>query len=226
MLLLLLVIFIIRMSALLTPPSSPPNHISALPNPIIEGICDKKEVSRITLEFAKYYWPRHFERVAVDPASFLDKIFTDYAEYSVDVLGQWLSLDLDASKLSTVYRLYKACLNYGVKAGSPLKAAEAERFQGVLARLELISDTDDQVRLPTQPRVQETIIRHRRLRSERLARAISMDTIVNTSPRPPSVESITPPPIDKSVKLPSEEDSPQSASLVVEGTSDVDVFEL
>ena len=132
MLLLLLAIFINIMSALLTPPSSLPNYISALPNPIIEGICSKKEVSRITLEFAKYYWPRHFERGAVDPASFLDRIFTDYAEYSLDVLGQWLSLDLDASKLATVYRLYKACINYGVKAGSPLKAVEAEKFQGVL----------------------------------------------------------------------------------------------
>lgn len=49
----------------------------------------------------------------------------------MDILGQWLSLDLNSSKLSTVYRLYKACLNYGVKAGSPRKAAEAEKFQGV-----------------------------------------------------------------------------------------------
>jgi hypothetical protein len=130
MLLLLFVIFI--MSAPLTPTPSPPDYLSALPNPLIEDIADKKEVARLTLEFAKYYWPRHFERGAVDPASFLDRIFTDYAEYPKDVLGRWLSLDLEGSKLSTAYRLYKACLNYGVKAGSLRKADEAKGYQGVL----------------------------------------------------------------------------------------------
>ena len=124
------------MSALPTPPSSPPTYPTSqiLPSPIIEGLKNNREVAQVTLAFAKYYWPLHFERGSVDLASFLEKIFVDYADYEPDILGQWLSLDMNASKMAPLYRLYKACLNYGVRAGTYANAEAAKKCQGVHIR--------------------------------------------------------------------------------------------
>jgi hypothetical protein len=77
--------------------------------------------------FAEYYWPRHFETGAVDPASFIDRIMTDYANYEDDVVGRLLE------DMSPVYKLYKECLQYGVTRGTPSKAIEARSYQRVLS---------------------------------------------------------------------------------------------
>lgn len=129
----------LSISGVPTPPATPPsNQTFELPNPIIEGLSDKKQISRITQAFAQYYWRSHFESNPVDPATFLDRVFTDYADYEPDVLGQWLSLDLDAPKMSSLYRLYKTCLNYGVNSGTRAKAAEAKRYQGVCSQVKYL----------------------------------------------------------------------------------------
>jgi hypothetical protein len=84
-----------------------------------------KEASRINRALAEYYWLRHFEKAEVDPASFFDRVMTDYADYEPDVVGEWLE------NMSVLYKLYKVCLNYGVSYGTPTKAAQAKSFQGV-----------------------------------------------------------------------------------------------
>jgi hypothetical protein len=80
------------------------------------------------MEIAKYYWPCHFEHNPVDPASFIDRIMTDYANHKRDVVGEWVE------NMSPLYRAYKACLNFGVKNGTPRKAVEAKQYQGVPLR--------------------------------------------------------------------------------------------
>ena len=77
------------------------------------------------MRFVEYYWPRHFERNPVDPATFIDRIMTDYAHYEPDVVGEWLR------NKSPLITLYKACLGYGTKHGTPGKALEAKGFQNV-----------------------------------------------------------------------------------------------
>ena len=85
----------------------------------------RQEAARINREFAEYYWPRHFEHSSVDPASFIDRIMTDYANYESDVVGEWVE------NMSPIYVLYRACLKFGVERGTPGKAIEAKRYQGV-----------------------------------------------------------------------------------------------
>ena len=62
----------------------------------------------------------------MDPASFIDRIMTDYTNYETDVVGEWLE------NMSPPYKLYKACLQYGVSNGTPAKAIEARQYQGVI----------------------------------------------------------------------------------------------
>ena len=63
----------------------------------------------------------------MDPASFIDRIMTDYATHERDVVGEWVD------DMSPLYKSYRACLNHGVKNGTPRKAAEAKQYQGVLS---------------------------------------------------------------------------------------------
>lgn len=97
---------------------------SRLPSPPDPNAAPK-DAARINRVLAEYYWPRHFERGEVDPASFLDRVMSDYAHYEPDVVGNWLE------NMSVLYKLYKVCLNYGASYGTPAKAAQAKKFQGV-----------------------------------------------------------------------------------------------
>lgn len=119
-----------------TPPSSPPASGNVyeltppppsllLPIPPTSNDSRQQEAT-VRTGIAKYYWPRHFECNPVDPASFIDRIMTDYANYERDVVGEWVV------NMSPLYKSYRACLNYGVKNGTPRKAAEAKQYQGVL----------------------------------------------------------------------------------------------
>lgn len=79
----------------------------------------------LRMRFVEYYWLRHFERNPVDPATFIDRIMTNYAHFKPDVVGEWLR------NMSPLMTLYKACLGYGTKHGTPGKAIEAKGFQNV-----------------------------------------------------------------------------------------------
>jgi len=85
----------------------------------------RQEISRIHGLIAKYYWLRHFEINPVNPAGFFDRIMMDYAHHESDVVGHWID------DMSPLYKSYRACLNYGVKHGTPKKQAEAAQYQGV-----------------------------------------------------------------------------------------------
>jgi hypothetical protein len=50
---------------------------------------------------------------------------TDYADDESDVVGEWVE------NMRTPYKLYRVCLDYGAARGSPEKALEARKFQGV-----------------------------------------------------------------------------------------------
>ena len=115
---------------LATPPPSPRASGLAyegvsLPTPP-SSRSTRGELTSASQAFARYYWPRHFETNPADPASFIDRVMTDYAHYEGDVLGEWLD------DMSTVYRIYKCCLQYGISHGTPAKAAEAKGYQGVV----------------------------------------------------------------------------------------------
>ena len=112
---------------LVTSPASPPsyrNEMQYLPPPPCERNTPR-EISQVHQAFAQYYWPRHFESSQCDPASFFDRIMTDYARVDGDPVGEWLV------NMSPIYKVYKACLKYGVENGTPKKALEAKRYQGV-----------------------------------------------------------------------------------------------
>src|SRR5277367_2625065 len=81
--------------------------------------------------FSEYYWPNHFEQSSVDLASSLERVFTDYASHERDLVGEWTK----DNGMSVMYKIYKACLNYGSKNGTPAKAAEAKKYQGVLRKV-------------------------------------------------------------------------------------------
>jgi len=86
----------------------------------------RRQEAAMNLAFAQYYWPRHFERGPADPASFFDRLFRDYANHERDLIGEW------TENMSPVYRIYRVCLQYGSKNGTPTKAAEAQTYQGVV----------------------------------------------------------------------------------------------
>jgi hypothetical protein len=122
-----------------TPPSSPPTthnfiptRISSVPPnlPTPPSKSDSPpQVSSKCNALAEYYWQRHFEQNSVDPASFIERLMTDYAEYKCneyeDIVSQWVD------DMSLVYRIYKNCLNYGCHKGTRLKADQAKSYQGV-----------------------------------------------------------------------------------------------
>lgn len=105
-----------------SPESSATTHLPMPPT----STDPRQQEAAVRKGIAKYYWPRHFEHNPVDPASFIHRIMTDYANYERDVVGEWVE------DMSPLYKAYKACLNYGVKNGTPRKAAEAKQYQGVL----------------------------------------------------------------------------------------------
>lgn len=163
------------MSQLNTPPSTPPPTVHfdlptqpslpisnaasrpQLPEPPSAGKTPQ-QMSKITRLFAEYYWPRHFEVASVDPAMFIDRIMTDYTNYETDVVGEWLE------NMSPPYKLYKACLQYGVSNGTPAKAMEARQYQRVIPLLNL---NNWKRTLPREPGVQDARNRHRQLRTQR-----------------------------------------------------------
>lgn len=107
-----------------TPTPSNPSR-PRLPMPPTETNTTRENVILRT-RFAEYYWPRHFETNPVDPATFIDRVMTDYANYERDVVGEWLRSKTD------LYKLYKACIQYGVKNGTRAKALEAGTYQKVI----------------------------------------------------------------------------------------------
>ena len=112
---------------LVTPPATAPSHrdeMQSLPPPPCERNTPR-EISQVHRKFAQHYWPRHFESSPCDPASFFDRIMTDYAPVDGDPVGEWLV------NMSPIYKVYKACLKYGVENGTPKKSLEAKRYQGV-----------------------------------------------------------------------------------------------
>jgi hypothetical protein len=109
------------------PPRTP--SASTLPTPILSSsILTPKDASARRTAFARYYWPRHFESSPADPASFLDRVLTEYADHPVDMVGDWVE------NMSAFYKMYKACLLHGISAGTPPKAEEAKQYQGVITR--------------------------------------------------------------------------------------------
>ena len=72
---------------------------------------------------AAYYWRHHFETGPVEPSPFIHRMMTDYADQ--EVVGQWIK------NMSPLYKLYNACINYGLNHGSPNKSIEARKFPGV-----------------------------------------------------------------------------------------------
>jgi len=113
-----------------------PPHSSNSPNPNLPippaSTNSPKQKAQVNRAFAEYYWPLHFERNPVDPATFIDKLMTDYANYEPDVVGEWIK------SMSPVYILYRACIHYGYMNGSPTKVEEIKPFQGVSFSLRII----------------------------------------------------------------------------------------
>jgi hypothetical protein len=117
-----------------TPPSNLPGTssyigaASSLPPPPSEHNTPKK-ISQVHRAFAQYYWPRHFEKATCDPASFIDRVLTDYTDHETDPVGDWIN------NISPIYKAYRACLKYGAENGTPVKAQEARKYQGVFSNL-------------------------------------------------------------------------------------------
>lgn len=86
----------------------------------------RQESAKCRQALAEYYWVRHFETGLIDPASFIDRLMTDYARYDSGLVDEWLE------DMSTPYQIYRTCLQHGVKYGRPDKAALAKSFQGVI----------------------------------------------------------------------------------------------
>jgi hypothetical protein len=118
-------------------PPSPPSRGHAgvralhLPPPPCERNTPK-QISQIHQLLAPYYWRLHFEENPCDPASFLDRIMTDFAVHENDPVGEWIV------NMSPLYKAYRACLKYGADNGTPRKALEAKRYQGVSVFLSLV----------------------------------------------------------------------------------------
>jgi len=86
----------------------------------------RQQQAAVARAFAEHYWPLYFERSpTVDPASFFERLFYDYANHEQDLIGDW------TKDMSPVYRIYKVCLQYGTKNGTSSKGAEAKMYQGV-----------------------------------------------------------------------------------------------
>ena len=131
--------------------------------------------------FAAYYWPRHFEVGPVDLASFLDRLFRDYTPYQErDLIGEW------TADMSPVYRIYKVCLQYGTKNGTPAKAAEAKSYQKVFRR---DACADKKRTLAREPGVQDVRDKFRQLTASRRLFGLSNDYPIPTPPAvtPPAV---------------------------------------
>jgi hypothetical protein len=94
--------------------------------PLPTGRETPKEAATINRAFWNYYWPRHFESGPADPATFIDRVLTDYASHERDIVGEWLE------DMSRLYKIYKACIKYGADRGTPAKAEEAKGYQGVI----------------------------------------------------------------------------------------------
>ena len=113
-----------------TPPSSNGTHVFPPFNPALplppQPTDNRQQEAAARGRFAEYYWPRHFEQSSTDLASFLERVFTDYANHERDLVGDW------TKDLSVMYKTYTACLQYGSKNGTPVKAAEARTSQKVL----------------------------------------------------------------------------------------------
>ena len=116
-----------------TPPASPPASYETEPTPPPAGLLpvppragDSPEVAADRRgKLAEYYWSRHFENGPLDPAPFLDRLFTDYATYEGNVVGEWLD------NMSPPYKLYKKCLVHCIKNGSPDEQISARTYQKV-----------------------------------------------------------------------------------------------
>ena len=77
-------------------------------------------------DLAIYYWQNHFEASStLAPAPFIHQVMSDYG--NKDVVGQWIR------DMSPLYRLYSACIAYGLKNGSPNKSLEARNYPGVVS---------------------------------------------------------------------------------------------
>jgi hypothetical protein len=112
-----------------TPPTSPPpgalpSNLPPLPSP---GET-RKEAAGINRAFFDYYWPRHFVHAPADPATFIDRVLTDYS-HERDIVGEWLE------EPSRLYIIYRACLNYVAIRGTRAKAEEAKSYQTVVPKV-------------------------------------------------------------------------------------------
>lgn len=75
-------------------------------------------------DLAAYYWSHHFEvSSTVAPAPFIHRIMSDYG--GDEIVGQWIK------DMSPLYKLYNACISYGLKNGSQSKSMEARGYHGV-----------------------------------------------------------------------------------------------
>ena len=115
-----------------TPPTSPPPGVlpSKLP-PLPSPGETRKEAADINRAFFDYYWPRHFAHAPADPATFIDRVLTDYASHERDIVGEWLEKESRAR----LYIIYKACLNYVAIRGTPAKADEAKSYQTMVLKV-------------------------------------------------------------------------------------------
>ena len=97
--------------------SSPPDLQHANTN--------RREASAARNTLAKYYFTKLTDSNPVDPAAFLDRVFTDYAKYESDVVGDWLK------NLSPLYQLYRTYVKYAIDHGSRDVQTMGEKYQGV-----------------------------------------------------------------------------------------------
>jgi len=97
----------------------------SLPVPPTSGT-SKKEAARIRLECAKFYYTEHFQNGPLDPASFIDRIMTDYSTYELDVLSDWIT------NMSPLYKLYKTFIKYVIEYGSTERIQEGRQYENVI----------------------------------------------------------------------------------------------
>jgi homoserine dehydrogenase len=103
---------------------SPTSSTLQLPPPPVSTDSRQQEVAK-RIGMVEYYWPRHFEKNPVDPAAFFDRVMTDYAYHDTNIVGVWID------DKNTLYKLYKACLEYGCRHGTPNKSLQAKQYKEV-----------------------------------------------------------------------------------------------
>ena len=104
-----------------------------LPTPPVNGgpqtSGQKSESARLRPNIADCYFAQHAQKSPLDPATFFDKMMTDYTSFEGDPVGKWI-----ANK-SPLYKSYNAYINYVVQHGQLDQKKQAKQFQNALSPL-------------------------------------------------------------------------------------------